>query len=283
MRQYIGERYVPIVKGPYSSSEEYEPLCIVLYNNSSYTSKKYVPAGVAPSDSDYWAKTGDYDATVSDLSTRMSTAESTLSTIAPQVAQLITDMEAVKGRFGRNYHGDLNDLTESGDYYCSSSSTNRPIDLVGIALVGSYESTGNHAYQIYIATASSSNRIFTRVKSSAGGTWSAWAEISGSKITSIQEQTTALSNRFGKLYSGDLDDLQTSGTYYCSTTATNKPQSASAVGQCLVMGQEASDNKHVAQLFVVNSSSQHNEIYLRSKATAESEWTEWSQIYTITP
>ena len=67
---YTGMRYVPIFgrRGESSiawdNSEPYEPLTIVTYNNESYTSRQFVPAAVDISNTDYWAKTGAYNAQI---------------------------------------------------------------------------------------------------------------------------------------------------------------------------------------------------------------------------
>ena len=63
-KQYIGARYVPIIAGEYDPAQVYEPLTIVLYNNTSYTSKKTVPAGIVPTNTEYWALTGNYNGQV---------------------------------------------------------------------------------------------------------------------------------------------------------------------------------------------------------------------------
>ena len=69
-RQYIGARYVPIFgrKGETSiqwdNSAPYEPLTIVLYQGNSYTSRQYVPEGVAITNEDFWALTGNYNAQI---------------------------------------------------------------------------------------------------------------------------------------------------------------------------------------------------------------------------
>lgn len=69
-RQYTGARYVPIFgrKGEASAewddSAPYEPLTVVLYLGNSYTSRRYVPAGINILDTDYWAATGTYNAQV---------------------------------------------------------------------------------------------------------------------------------------------------------------------------------------------------------------------------
>ena len=69
-RQYVGARYVPIFGRKdessinWDNSAPYEPLTIVLHLGNSYTSKKYVPAGVGIHNTDYWAETGAYNAQV---------------------------------------------------------------------------------------------------------------------------------------------------------------------------------------------------------------------------
>lgn len=56
-RTYVGMRYVPVFANPlgWSSTTSYEPLTYVTYSDRLYISKFYVPAGVAPTDNDYWA------------------------------------------------------------------------------------------------------------------------------------------------------------------------------------------------------------------------------------
>lgn len=67
--QYVGARYVPkFFEGAGGSSEwvsgvAYEPLTIVTYLNSSYTSKKQVPVGIGSPNlnPNYWVNTGNYN------------------------------------------------------------------------------------------------------------------------------------------------------------------------------------------------------------------------------
>ena len=54
VKQYIGARYVPLLDGDYDVNKTYEPLTTVNYGNATYTSKKTVPAGIVPTDSNYW-------------------------------------------------------------------------------------------------------------------------------------------------------------------------------------------------------------------------------------
>lgn len=68
---YIGARYVPLIMGAYDATQAYEPLSIVLYEGASYTSKQAVPAGVAPTNDEYWALTGNYNAQVEQYRTEV--------------------------------------------------------------------------------------------------------------------------------------------------------------------------------------------------------------------
>lgn len=65
---YVGARYVPIFDGDWDNTKNYEPLVIVSYQGDSYTSKTYVPSGAAITNQTYWAKTGNYNAQVEQLS-----------------------------------------------------------------------------------------------------------------------------------------------------------------------------------------------------------------------
>ena len=63
---YIGNRYVPVFANPveWDNVREYEPLTIVTYEGTAYTSKKTVPVGTALSNTEYWVVTGNYNAQV---------------------------------------------------------------------------------------------------------------------------------------------------------------------------------------------------------------------------
>jgi len=62
---YIGARYVPLIAGAWDELAAYEPLTVVLYTDgNSYTSKTYPPIGTLPTDTEYWALTGNYNAQV---------------------------------------------------------------------------------------------------------------------------------------------------------------------------------------------------------------------------
>lgn len=64
MNKYIGMRYVPLLDGDWLEGVPYEPLTIVTYQGNSYTSRTFVPAGIPPTNDEYWALTGNYNAQV---------------------------------------------------------------------------------------------------------------------------------------------------------------------------------------------------------------------------
>lgn len=69
-RQYIGARYVPIFGRAGSETVEwddlapYEPLTVVMHDGISYVSRRYVPAGIDITDTDYWVETYRFNAQV---------------------------------------------------------------------------------------------------------------------------------------------------------------------------------------------------------------------------
>lgn len=96
-RQYVGPRFVPKFADPieWQTNTTYEPLTIVTYFGNSYTSIHAVPANIMPTNSAYWAPTGNYNAQVEEyrqivlgvqndvqnLQTRMSANEETTANL----------------------------------------------------------------------------------------------------------------------------------------------------------------------------------------------------------
>lgn len=72
---YIGNRYVPVFANPveWNNLREYEPLTMVTYQGTTYTSRQTVPVGTALDNTDYWVVTGNYNAQVDEY--RQETAE----------------------------------------------------------------------------------------------------------------------------------------------------------------------------------------------------------------
>lgn len=111
--QYIGARYVPkFFDNPAGGSDwvegvVYEPLTVVTYMQSSYTSKKTVPATIgAPNlNLEYWAPTGNYNAQVEEyrretaaVAAEVAAMEPVLEGIVEDVSSLGTRIDGVDGR-----------------------------------------------------------------------------------------------------------------------------------------------------------------------------------------
>lgn len=97
-RQYIGARYVPKFADPidWNSDTSYEPLTIVNYLGGSYTSKKAVPAGVVPTNTDYWVATGNYNAQVEEYRQEVEACVDKVSTFTGERVILIGDSYAIR-------------------------------------------------------------------------------------------------------------------------------------------------------------------------------------------
>ncbi len=74
-KQYIGARYVPLIDGEWNENKVYEPLTVVTYLTNSYTSKKTVPAGTLPTNTEYWVLTGNYNGMIGQLTERINEVE----------------------------------------------------------------------------------------------------------------------------------------------------------------------------------------------------------------
>lgn len=70
VKEYIGARYIPIFfddgsgSAEWQSTFEYEPLTIVLHEGNSYTSRQYVPTGIAITNTAYWLQTGNWNSQI---------------------------------------------------------------------------------------------------------------------------------------------------------------------------------------------------------------------------
>lgn len=92
---YVGPRIVPIVLTKWKPDVAYEPLTVVPWKGSSYTSKTFVPAGITPDNKDFWVKTGDYNAKleeyrqeVKNLSDRQDNFDQTLTNMGSEIDEI---------------------------------------------------------------------------------------------------------------------------------------------------------------------------------------------------
>lgn len=85
---YVGMRYVPILDGEWDSTKTYEPLTVVSYMGDSYTSRTFVAAGILPTNSQYWAATGNYNAQVEQYRQEVMTFNDRINANADAIANI---------------------------------------------------------------------------------------------------------------------------------------------------------------------------------------------------
>lgn len=101
VREYIGARYVPLFDGEWDSTKNYEPLTIVLHEGNSYTSRQYVPVGIAITNEDFWALTGNYNGQIEQY--------------RRDVSALTSELADVKSMYVKGYNT-VADMTVDIDY-----------------------------------------------------------------------------------------------------------------------------------------------------------------------
>ena len=111
---YIGNRYVPVFADPveWDSLREYEPLTIVTYHGTAYTSRQTVPVGTALNNTAYWVVTGNYNAQVEQYRQEVQTLSGDVSTLSGNVSTLSGNVSTLSGNVS-SLSGDVNTL--SGD------------------------------------------------------------------------------------------------------------------------------------------------------------------------
>lgn len=91
-RQYIGPRFVPKFAEPleWNAQTSYEQLTIVSYLGASYTSKKPVQAGIQPTNTEYWALTGNYNSQIEEYRKEVEGVQESLDTTNNTISDIDT-------------------------------------------------------------------------------------------------------------------------------------------------------------------------------------------------
>ena len=127
---YIGARYVPRILGEWSADMTYEPLDVVLYQGTSYTSRTYVPKGIIPSEStqQYWALTGNYNAQVEMYRQEVEKYKQDVDLLKPFITKtydttqnLIEDRALKSGEYLRT--NGFNEINDGGNCFVYVSDT----------------------------------------------------------------------------------------------------------------------------------------------------------------
>lgn len=104
MARYIGARYVPVFAGDWDQTREYEALTVVQYQGDSYTSKMYVPVGIAINNTMYWIKSANFNQQVAAMGTRIDALQGQydqdIEDLQGDVEDVQGDITALTGRMG---------------------------------------------------------------------------------------------------------------------------------------------------------------------------------------
>ena len=132
VRQYIGARYVTKIyensldpsSAEWESGVTYEPLTLVTYNNSSYLSKRDVPAAIGDpaANPTYWVVTGAYNGQIAQLQSDVSTLQTDVTNIEKSLAKRYIFIGDSYGHSSGTYNGWIDKLVvkmglTAGDYF----------------------------------------------------------------------------------------------------------------------------------------------------------------------
>ena len=98
IKKYIGARYAPKFMGAWDKSSEYAALSVVYTNEQSYVSRKTVPANTEITNTEFWIKSADWNAQVT------------------QYNQNVEQYKANVDRYNQNvetYNADVNDFFDA--------------------------------------------------------------------------------------------------------------------------------------------------------------------------
>ena len=127
-RQYTGARYVPIFGRvgdesiTWDNTKPYEPLTIVLHEGNSYTSRQYVPVGIAITNEDFWALTGNYNAQIEQYHQEVQAFDNRITAAQSKADEGYADVETLKGQLGSAaYKNFTSAVDDSSDLPISSA------------------------------------------------------------------------------------------------------------------------------------------------------------------
>ena len=103
MGRYVGARYVPIMAGAWDNTREYEPLTVVQYEGDTYTSKMYVPVGIAITNTTYWVKTGNFNQQVANLAQSLQQTDNRVQDIEGDLHDAQTQLSHLPTEFDIDY------------------------------------------------------------------------------------------------------------------------------------------------------------------------------------
>lgn len=134
VREYIGARYLPLFPDDpqWSIANAYEPLTVVQNLGSSYISRRYVPAGIQLSNTDYWVLWADFNSQIEQYRTEVQAFDGRITTNANDIDAL--EVRLPKSAFTstntvKKAIDDLSALLPASSFSASNTVSNAMADL----------------------------------------------------------------------------------------------------------------------------------------------------------
>ena len=89
LKRYIGARYTPMFMGAWDKASEYAALSVVYTNEQSYVSRKTVPANTEITNTEFWIKSADWNAQVTQYNQNVEQYEKDVQSYAETVNDLV--------------------------------------------------------------------------------------------------------------------------------------------------------------------------------------------------
>lgn len=125
---YIGPRFILKFADPieWNANTQYEPMIAVMYQGNSYISRTYVPAGIVPTNEEYWAPSGMYNAQIEQYRREVQEFDGRITDVKNQYDELEPMV--------RNNSISVNVLTD----YTQKRLTNKKVCIYGDSISAGY-------------------------------------------------------------------------------------------------------------------------------------------------
>lgn len=133
---YIGHRYVPKIMGEWNQTTSYEGLSIVTHEGNSWTSKKRVPVGVAISNEEYWASTGNYNAQIEEYRKTVNEFEANIASVTSETEKNTNSIDWVSVE---NFPRLVTEVEDSARINRAIASLGKSNTGVGVVFLGAIE------------------------------------------------------------------------------------------------------------------------------------------------
>ena len=95
---YIGPRFILKFADPieWDANTQYEPMIAVMYQGNSYISRTYVPAGVVPTNEEYWAPSGMYNAQIEQYRREVQEFDGRITAVENSYSQMRLELDGLE-------------------------------------------------------------------------------------------------------------------------------------------------------------------------------------------